>query len=490
MIEDRVEPRSTGVPPSGRVSSDALKRVAYLLLIIIPACILSFHIVVGNIRFVFIATLFLVLGVFCLKIDRGVVALLVFLPFMGFLRRYIYVFNPWVEFDPILIVSDVLVLFMVSYLLIFKKEAIFASLRRDPLVRYVTFLLLVFFLQIFNPLQGGLLAGLAGAKFYAVPLLWFYLGLFLREETVKRTLRVWIVVGVIVAVYGLYQTFSGFAYFERYWIQWGGYASLRIGPYTRPFSTLVSAQEYAFFLMVAGTISFALFLRRKSILALSAFGLFVFALLMAAVRSALFGLGFSMFVLILLQFRGPKRFAFAGATLLVSVLAVHFIKTPTLPSSAYQNSGEIQVFLSRTYSGLADPFAAESTLWPRLGSWGHRLSDVFTRNPLGYGIGATTFGRKFGGVSMGTDSDLVSFFVSCGLVGGVLFLVILYQFFRRSVAVQVTRRDSFLVGTAIALVAGFVLVSSFSLYATGPFVWLLIGWSAKSASSDPRCASQ
>jgi len=48
---------------------------------------------------------------------------------------------------------------------------------------------LIYLIEVFNPLQGSLFVGLAGALFMFVPLLWFYFGQSVNEEFISKILN-------------------------------------------------------------------------------------------------------------------------------------------------------------------------------------------------------------------------------------------------------------------------------------------------------------
>lgn len=169
-----------------------------------------------NMRLAIITFLLLVLGVCSLRIWSGMVALMIFIPFMAFLRRYIYVFDSYVGFDPILLVFPVLTVFIFFDLIMFHQRTIFGSYRKNPLVKYTTLLLLTFIISTANPLQGGPVVGISGALFFLIPVFWFYFGRFVDEKRINYILTITVVIGFVTALYGLRQVFFGYLPFELY----------------------------------------------------------------------------------------------------------------------------------------------------------------------------------------------------------------------------------------------------------------------------------
>src|SRR5205823_6330019 len=109
-------------------------------------------------------------------------------------------------YDPVLLVGPAVAL------LLFALALVKGRLSRDSkLSRWVAVLMVIMVLQIFNPLQGGLAVGLAGALFYLVPLLWFWIGQSWGSAifTEKVLFRVVIPVAVAGSLLGLYQAFFG-----------------------------------------------------------------------------------------------------------------------------------------------------------------------------------------------------------------------------------------------------------------------------------------
>ncbi len=459
------------------VASDALRRVACVIPILVLAYILSSQIVAGNMRTVLIIFLLLVLGALSLRIERGVVALMIFLPFMGFLRRSIYVFNPWVEFDPILIVSDVVVIFMFSYLLIFRREALFNAFRKSRLVRYATFLLLVFSFQIFNPLQGNVLAGLAGAKFYLIPLLWFYFGLLSDGKTVVRLFYAFAAVAIVVGIYGIFQAHVGFQGFEEYWTRSVHFGSLSIRGHIRPFSTFNSPEEFSRYLQISSLVLLALFWRKKSLLHLAATLTVLYSLLLVAFRSSLFG-----FILSLLAFLGlstsGKKWRW-HRPVVMAILGILVLANFSLPDLEMTEGPGVNDFLEHSMAGVRDP-TRNPTLRFRLELWKHLLTRVIIRNPLGYGLGVGSLpSPRFGGPVEATESSLFSVFVGSGVAGGVLLLLVLFQFFTQAMRLYSEGTNPFVHRLIIALGAGLALTLLFgqnlTLYTVAPFFWFLIG---------------
>ena len=100
---------------------------------------------------------------------RAILYTLVYLIFLGEIRRIVTVsFGPS-KLDLLLLVAPLLSFYFSLPLLL--------DLRlRDLLSKAFFVLLVTMVLEIFNPQQGGLVVGVSGALFYIVPVLWFWIG--------------------------------------------------------------------------------------------------------------------------------------------------------------------------------------------------------------------------------------------------------------------------------------------------------------------------
>lgn len=217
-----------------------LQNLGFIFIIIISSFFVANGIVKGNMRLLVIVSLLFILGVSCLRIETGTLAILLYLPFMGIIRRYIYSFNAYVSFDPILIISSIMTLFMFGYIFIFYGEEIMKKTKDNMLLRYVTFLLILFLLEAMNPFQGGLGMGFSGVMYIVVPLLWFYFGFFIPTQRMESIFYMIIIVGVITALYGLRQIYYGLLPFEEYWVKYGGYTAIKVEGFIKAFSTFMS----------------------------------------------------------------------------------------------------------------------------------------------------------------------------------------------------------------------------------------------------------
>jgi hypothetical protein len=131
------------------------------------------------------------------SLEAGLIAMMLFEPMRGFLRRAQYLFLTYSDSDPFHIITPIVTLLAFAMLLQRCRLEIF---RQTPLAGLVSILGLIYFLEIFNPLQGGLTVGFSGALFgntftlYSVaPVGWLLIGWisaeYLRKVVVVTTVQ-------------------------------------------------------------------------------------------------------------------------------------------------------------------------------------------------------------------------------------------------------------------------------------------------------------
>jgi len=462
------------------LTNEYIKTTIILLLIVFLSYQFSKRIALEHLRTVIIFSIFFLLAAASISLKSGIIALIIYLPFMAFIRRYIYVYGRYVAMDPILIISDVITIWMFGYLIIFKGKEIYKLFRENKLVKFATILLFVFIMQMFNPKQGSILVGIGGAKFYIVPFMWFYFGLFLDKKFMKQIFVLIVFIGFITALYGLKQTFFGFTPFEEYWVHWGGYSALHLLRIIRSFSTFASAGEYAHYLTISGIICFAFFLKsRQKITFLVALTIIVAALFIAAVRSAIFTFVFSSIILVGFLVKDKKKGVLVSIALLL-LIALFISKAGFTPE--VNEYSPLSVTSYHAVRGLVNPME-ESSLQSRFHSWFFVFPRLMIRNPFGYGIGSISLaGWKFGSHLMATENLFLDIVLGSGIVGAILFVIVLINVFSYSVALikENTRKMLGILGITVPL--SFLIIGSSSEYTIFPIIWLLWGVIAKEAT--------
>jgi hypothetical protein len=424
------------------------------------------------------------------SLEAGMFAMMLFEPLRGFLRRAQYLFLPYSQTDPIHIVTPLITLMGFAMLLQRRKLGVF---RQTPLAGLVSILGLIYFLEIFNPLQGSLSVGLSGALFLLVPIVWFYFGQAMKPAFMETVLRLVVVLGVLTSLYGLYQLLVGFPSFEQYWIDnTEFYNSIAVGNVKRALATYSSAEEWGRYIEIGAIIAFGFgacardFLRR-SLWFVGGTAL-TFMLLLTGQRTSIFGLIFGVFILLVSGAR-TWRGAFARVLLAAApvVIIAALVKAPTNDDMlSHDSDDKVGAVLSHTARGTLAP-AHEDSVQERIKNWTFLATDLVPYRPLGVGIGGTSVGawRFSSDLDLPPiDSYFISIVITCGLPVALLFIWILLRATRmswRSFRGAEHGSPEARIWRIAATLMPVVILNSFfgntlTLYSVAPVGWLLIGW--------------
>ena len=390
-----------------------------------------------NLRLAIAAVLVATLGGVALMNPRyAIVATLVYLTVLGDFRRALIPLTGWPSEDPLLLVGPTIAVLLIGFVVAGQR------LHLDtPLSYWLLVLMILMLFQVFNPLQGGIFVGMAGALFYIVPLLWFWVGRSYATPNFMAFLlyRVVIPLAVLAALLGLYQAFYGLLPFEQEWVNLAGYSALSVEGHIRPISFFVSASEFAQYLGIALVVLWVDLLGRARI-ALVLIPLLALALFLESSRLVIVALLFTVVLLWALQTRSLvawlPRFAL-GLIFIVAGLALGLSLLLQLSLT-----GRVGALVHHQVSGLLNPFdPAESTLRLHIDFFVQGLTEGVAK-PFGQGLGATSIaGAKYGSTEITADAlgtlgtatggtgstevDLSNMFVSLGIAGGVIYMVVI-----------------------------------------------------------------
>jgi hypothetical protein len=428
------------------------------------------------------------------SLEAGLVAMMLFEPFRGFIRRAQYLFLPYTDSDPIHVITPVVALLAFVLLVQRRKLTLFTE---TPLAKLVSILGLIYFVQVFNPLQGGLMVGFSGAMFILVPMVWFYFGSSVNADFARRAMTIVVILAMLTSLYGVYHLAYGFPPFEQYWIDHtDAYESIAVGKIKRALATFSSAEEWGRYIEIGAIIAFgfgasaANYLRRTGWFLSGA--LLTVMLLFTGQRTAIFGLVFGVLFLIA---SGAKTLA-AGAgrlaLVLVPVLLVGIlVKGPTSDDVTSRDEDErFGTVLSHSTRGTLNP-TQEDSLQERITIWTQLATEVVPNNPLGMGLGATSLAVNRTDKDSALppiDSYFIASVITAGLPAALLFLVILGRASLASWrATKATRGLSenqvWRVAAALmpVLIINSLFGNTFTLYSVAPFGWLLVGWISANA---------
>ncbi len=398
--------------------------------------------------------------------------LLVYLTFLADIRRLLIYVLPWSGKDPLLLIAPAAAGFLVLGALLKRRIQL-----DTPLARVILSLMLVMFIQIFNPIQGGLMVGVAGALFYIAPLLWFWVGrTYLTTAFMVRLFRLIAVLALLVVAVGFYQAIWEYLPHQQAWIEaGGGYSALLVGDRYRPISVFSSSAEYVQFLTIGGVIYLAYVLIYRQGIAFLGYLLMIAGILLAGTRSPLVLLALATAVM--WAVKGPHltswimRFV-GGLGLVGLMLALLITQLEQLPLPE-----QIRPMIERQVSGLSDPLNEKTSTAP-----GHIMMAVdgivqgFTR-PWGKGLGATTLAAsRFGDGGASTEQDFSDMFVALGMVGGILYLLVIYHVFRNTLGYWKKQRNLLALGILGIAFASFGIWLAGSHYAASAIIWLSFGF--------------
>jgi hypothetical protein len=404
--------------------------------------------------------------------ERAVVVTLLLLPFLALARRLLLEFTAWQSTDPLLLVAPAVLALILVRLFVFERR----ELARDRISKVVLVVMLLTLLQVANPRGSGLAAGLAALLFTAVPLAWYFVG---RELTTPRAMRALfgglVIVGCVVAVYGLNQTWNGMPSWDLEWVRQTGYASLHIGDVIRAFGTFSSAAEYAAYLGIAIVVSVAFALRGTPQF-LPAVPLLAVAIFYESGRGIVVATSFAVIVVIAARSGSLRRTVTALVVCLVATVLAFTFARGFLQERAASSSDPL---VSHQLGGLSDPFNEdESTLPTHLAMFENGVREGVL-DPVGHGITSTTLAGETlgnGEANTTTEVDISNAFVSLGTFGGVAYLALVLLVLMSALRLAVHRRD------AVSLAALGVLVLALGqwlnggYYAVSPLVWVTAGF--------------
>jgi hypothetical protein len=337
-----------------------------------------------------------------------------------------------------------------------------------------------------NPLQGGFTAAPLGLAILLPPLLWFWIARGLIDDaTFARLLRVVLVVGVLMAAYGLFQSYGYFTKFDRYWFENLGdqYVSIRVGGgVVRPFGFSSSAAEYGKILAVGLVIIVGMLLYKRSLIWLGAVitGLLGVALLLSALRTTLVLAVAAIGLLygVRRHVSVPRLIIFGSITVVILLAAVTILapggrqreRGPAAPGS------NASVLTDRVVGGLSNPLeSGDSTLGTHVTLVSRAMAGLAS-HPLGIGTASITIAGKRFGNSQAGDMDIADAAIAFGIVGVVLYVLLVVRLIQRSTEVARVRHD-WLALAALGIVAVTALQwLNGGLYGATFLPWLTFGW--------------
>jgi len=422
----------------------------------------------NGIRLLLAAVLFLLL--YALRSSLSVILIaFVYLSLLGGIRRGLLPILGYPSQDPLLLVSP---LFVMLY---FLNKAFARQLPHDTrIARLILGLLFVMGLQIFNPAQGGLEVGLAGAMFYIVPVLWYLVGRDMGSPVfVRRFMYCVIGVALLSSLHGLYQTFFGFSEAEMMWGRRADNIASSVFGTLRPMSTFTHSGEYVYILCKAVLLLWAIWLCTHSFIALLPIPLLLTAAFVVGSRGSMITLLAACVCLYAVQGRTMRSWIPRG--MLALVIGVVGMVWSLQRVSEQSFSDKTQDAVRHQVNGLLNPLdEKKSSVTVHSDMIRVGFLAGFS-NPLGKGLGSTTIAAmKYGGGSESTELDITNMFVSLGVIGGlytgvyITVLVNAFRYWHRARSIEALGILGVLIISPGQWLTG-------GLYAHVMLIWVLIG---------------
>ncbi|MEO7803956.1 MAG: hypothetical protein ABIS18_06075 [Actinomycetota bacterium] len=405
---------------------------------------------------------------------------IVFLVFLGLIRRLLIPFAGWSEQDPLLLVGPA------CAFMIWLNSRERSPKRRDGLSVLVVLFAIWVVAQIFNPRNGSLLNGALGSLFWIPPLMWFTVGKTFSERVHRNIANILILVAIPVALHGLRQTYFGLFSFEYTWLGVSniGASVFYEGFKIRSFGPLVSPQEYGAFLSVAITFLWGTILAREPHrwYRVGLLGFLVFALFMQGARSIflLTVLMLTVTTIVWTKNVGLKIMVAFGIGATVFLLRM-------LPAPDRDGTTAASAAITHQLSGLLNPGESTAGLHMDMITGGF---DRAWQNPFGLGTAAASLVVTKAGAteSAGTEFDISTLFVAMGIPAGIAYLFFLIMLFAGATKRFLISRNWFTIASLGIFVATFGNIWSGGLYAVSSILWFSMG--GLSRSSDPVAVLQ
>lgn len=442
---------------------------------------LSLH---GHARYVMagaITSLILLLSIF--RPALAVTLTLIYLAFLGEVRRLLLYFSSWSGFDPLQMVGPSIALLLFAQLVIQRRVR-----TNTLLAKLVLILMLIMAVQILNPLQGGFRVGIAGAFFYIVPLAWFWIGRSLIQKNNLDTL-LFVVVPVVAglaSILGLWQALVGFLPHQQEWIDTAGYSALWItATKVRSYSFFTSGQEYAAYLGIAVACVMSAAVVRRNPIWLLPLPLLLAGIFVQGSRGPMLSFALTLATLWAVKSSSVQLWVPRLVLALAVGLGAGYLALSRLTPDSF--APQLQKVADHQISGLTNPLDQEQSTAATHASmkWLGIKRGILA--PWGQGLGATTMAAgKFGSKGVNSEVDLSNVFISLGAPGGVLYLGIILCIILLALRTWAVDRHTahLAIGGILSTTIGQWLGGA--MYSIVPIVWLLIGYLDRHRLDNPQ----
>lgn len=462
------------------LNKNRLTEIGVVLIALFVIGILSNN--AGNVRALLFLSLFL-LTFSCLMIvkERIISFLIVYLALMGLIRRVLIPIAGWSSFDPLLILGPSITVVM-AISLFWENKKVYSLERKKPDKLMLT-LFIIGCIQVANPLSGGLTSGLIASMYIIIPWLWYFIAFYrFNQENIKTIFNIIEIVGTLVALYGLYQTFYGILPFEQSWVDITGYAALYLAEDTvRAFGTFPSAQEFVFFTMMTFMVSITkLIMTKRYILHLPVVLISLLSIFFASSRTIIFFMALAVFVVLVLS----KKSILAKLITSISSIIIFYTIWTSLPFLNPTWFGAAEPAVTHMVEGLVDPLAEDQTGLGHIERFVDGMKSILT-NPIGHGIASITKAADKGSSveAMSTEIDISNMIVALG-AGGLVYILVIIVTLIKGMLLTSKKRSVELVTILGMLIGSLGQWLNGGFYLVPIIIWSLVGYIHNQYSTD------
>ncbi len=335
----------------------------------------------------------------------GLYAVFIVSPFIPYIRRLYYLVYDRPSIDPLIIVGDLFLVFILLGLFFEFQErrGRYEEISVYIKIVFVYFVYLIIRTVFLNYLP--LAEALAKFKYYGPPVLFFFIATIYADKLshLKNFWYITIIVGIIASLYGINQLYNGYSKAEMVWFSSIEFSTLFIKGIARPFSIFQAPVVLADYLQltIIGILMCMIWTQKKlHLFLLLIIPVIFYAALITSVRSSWVGIMISLLIwFVLFRIKGNRyRFLALGVLILIYIGYQYFIEPldsgfQIVPSrqTAQESSQSQQYFellVSDRATALYDPLGEHSFL-VRLQLWRNLIN--YARDPalafLGRGLG-------------------------------------------------------------------------------------------------------
>ena len=394
----------------------------------------------------------------------GLYAAFLIAPFVPAVRRLYYLVHGRPAIDPLIMVTDILVVVVFIGLILELQERLRDKSNKSGIFLALVAIYLIYLVVrtfAFNILPVS--QSIAKLKFYGPNVLLFFIGFVVARRSFHMRV-LWcatLAISVAASLYGIKQLYIGYSTAEKVWFSTISFTTLFISGVARPFSFFQAPAVFADYLIlgIIAALMVASWGKSKSkLIAITAIPLLFYGILITSVRSSWIG----ALAIFLFWFVFVKIEKMASRVIVIAAVAgVFFIYQLTedvvstgigikglsgLLSGNSTNKNYIELLVTTRAGALTDPLQ-EHSLLSRVALWTELFDSSLDpeQGLLGRGLGA-----------MDADSLYITYLAEFGYPGMLLIVFLILGFIIRGLKTLDKLSDP----GAIILVKGIVVMDT------------------------------